>query len=194
MSSSADSVPSSSPASSFCRFRRISGGTRTFGHPQGTTPTPSERAANAWCVLWATLFGVLLSVGKFPMVLSTAPDGSYPKVWDLPAWQTVLRRSDVEVTPLDQCAHGAESTKPTRILYFAIDLGGLRARAVLGGPPEHPSGPAEQPSCRWLPQGHGGPQSSRLAVGSPSLHHRMHFSVSTSSHQTSPSPPSRVRS
>jgi hypothetical protein len=36
---------------------------------------------------------------------NTAPDGRYPKEWDLPAWRKILRSRDVHVVPLEMCQY-----------------------------------------------------------------------------------------
>eukprot|EP00974_Lingulodinium_polyedra_P023875 2310906-Lingulodinium_polyedra.AAC.1 len=93
---------------SFCRFGLHNGGTRTFAQPEGDPArrTDSEERGNAIGSFHARLFGAVVDAGKFAVCEDPAPDGAYPKLWDLPGWQALLQRADVEVTAFDACAHG----------------------------------------------------------------------------------------
>ena len=53
----------------------------------------------------AELFEVAADHGSVPVAENTAPDGVYPKAWDLPSWKRVLARPDVVIIPTDMCEH-----------------------------------------------------------------------------------------
>ena len=44
----------------------------------------------------AQLFEASLDIRGFPIAESSAASGPYPKQWDLPCWQRILAREDVE--------------------------------------------------------------------------------------------------
>ena len=44
----------------------------------------------------AQLFEASLDIRGFPVAESSAASGPYPKQWDLPCWQRILAREDVE--------------------------------------------------------------------------------------------------
>ena len=48
----------------------------------------------------------MADAGGLPTAEHPAPDGRYPKAYDLPRWRWILRRKDVLVVPVDQCEYG----------------------------------------------------------------------------------------
>ena len=93
------------PCTTYCDWNLQNGGTRTFQCPQGQ-PTSSEAAGNCMSEFGATLFEVSLMNNGFPIAESSGPSGRYPKQWNLPAWQRLLQRPDVDFIEIDMCAFG----------------------------------------------------------------------------------------
>ena len=88
-----------SPCTSYCDWQLQNGGTRTFTNPYGTGQGPlanTEEVGNCLSTFSAKYFEEMLNAGGFPVAESSAPSGRYPKQWDLPEWQAILSREDVE--------------------------------------------------------------------------------------------------
>eukprot|EP00972_Heterocapsa_arctica_P073436 10846637-Heterocapsa_arctica.AAC.1 len=56
----------------------------------------------------ARLFQTVVTHGKFAMLENQASSGRYPKVWDLPCWQKLLGRPNVEQILWAFCAWGMQ--------------------------------------------------------------------------------------
>ena len=54
----------------------------------------------------AKVFVNALDNGAFPVAESSGPSGRYPKMWDLPSWQAILKRPDVASAVFSMCAFG----------------------------------------------------------------------------------------
>eukprot|EP00959_Pyramimonas_sp_CCMP1952_P237843 4969896-Pyramimonas_sp.AAC.1 len=52
------------------------------------------------------LFEAIADAGALPTSEHPAPDGRYPKAYDLDRWRQILRRKDVLAVPVDQCEYG----------------------------------------------------------------------------------------
>ena len=105
------------PCTSFCDFQLLNGGTRTFQEPlggaSGRALTANETVGNAIGTFMARLFGAALKAGKFVLLENQARSGRYPKLWDMPAWATLLRRPDVEAIVWSFCAWGLKPVEGT---------------------------------------------------------------------------------
>ena len=99
-----------SPCTSFCDRSLQNGGTRSFARPLGgTNGQPLEEVevvGNTLGNVAAELFLSALETGAFPIAESTAKSGRYPKMWDLPSWQAILARPDVQFVEFPMCAFG----------------------------------------------------------------------------------------
>ena len=96
-----------SPCTSFCDWQLQNGGTRTFTNPLGgPTWTPNEVIGNKLSTFSAQQFKAALDAQVFVIAESSGPSGRYPKQWNLPAWQKLLRRPDVDFVEFDMCAFG----------------------------------------------------------------------------------------
>eukprot|EP00435_Cladocopium_sp_Y103_P056630 s604_g19.t1 len=96
-----------SPCTSYCDWQLQNGGTRTWSQPEGTGQGPlaaTEEQGTQLSRVGARLFLKALETGNFPVVESSAPSGRYPKQWDLPEWQAILEREDVQHVDLPMCA------------------------------------------------------------------------------------------
>ena len=93
------------PCTSFCDWGLQNGGTRTFQNPLGA-PTAKEAIGNTLSLYGARLFEAALQRGHFPIAESSGVSGRYPKQWNLPAWQKILQRPDVDFLEIDMCAYG----------------------------------------------------------------------------------------
>jgi hypothetical protein len=94
------------PCSSFCAWNLRNGGTRTTGSPEGSEAGPQwEQDGTAMANFAARLFACAKASGSVVVAENTAPDGRYPKAWDLPAWRKILRSRDVHVVPLEMCQY-----------------------------------------------------------------------------------------
>ena len=49
-------------------------------------------------------------------------------LWDIPALAHLAKRKGVKTTEFDQCRHGGEAVKPTRILHYKVDFTSLEGR------------------------------------------------------------------
>ena len=78
---------------SFCSWAIHNGGTRTRSCPGGKQGglTEAEVKGNAMAEFAAQLFEACLRTGKMVLCENPAPDGRYPKIWDLPCWQRLLQ-------------------------------------------------------------------------------------------------------
>ena len=98
------------PRTSFCDWGLQNGGTRSFQFPaggkDGAPLTDSEIEGNLLSKVEAELFLAGLETGAFPVAESTARSGRYPKMWDLPWWQAILARPDVQWVEFPMCAFG----------------------------------------------------------------------------------------
>ena len=54
--------------------------------------------------------------------------GDHVSMFDLEEWQEFLRLPKVRVVKFDQCMLGAETPKPTMVVYWGMDLSGLEGR------------------------------------------------------------------
>ena len=98
-----------SPCTSYCDWQLQNGGTRTFEAPlgDGTGPlTFTELSGNQLSEFGALYFETLLDAGGFPVCESSGRSGRYPKQWDLPCWQRVLQRPDVDMVEFPMCSFG----------------------------------------------------------------------------------------
>ena len=91
------------PCTTFCDWNLQNGGTRTFTEPAGK-PSEKEALGNSLSTFGAELFEASLQRKGFPIAESSGPSGRYPKQWNLPAWQRILRRPDVDFIEIDMCA------------------------------------------------------------------------------------------
>ena len=86
---------------------RRNGGTRTPDTPEGSPSGPAwEIEGTQMAVFAGELFEVIADAGSLPTAEHPAPDGRYPKAYDLGIWRKILRRRDVLVVPVDQCEYG----------------------------------------------------------------------------------------
>ena len=95
------------PCTSYCDWQLQNGGSRTFDCPEGTGEGPlaaTEATGNVLSNFAADYFETLLDAGGFPLVESSAPSGRYPKQWNLPKWQKILARDDVDQVEFPMCA------------------------------------------------------------------------------------------
>ena len=98
-----------SPCTSFCDWQLQNGGSRTFSNPLGGGRGPiseKETTGNRLAEFAAKLFETALEHGGFPIAESSGTSGRYPKMWDLPCWQRLLARPDVETVEFPMCAFG----------------------------------------------------------------------------------------
>ena len=98
-----------SPCTTFCDWQLQNGGARTFAQPQGGGRGPileKEVEGNVFADFAAELFVKALDNGAFPLAESSGPSGRYPKMWDLPSWQAILKRPDVASAVFPMCAFG----------------------------------------------------------------------------------------
>ena len=93
------------PCTTFCDWNLQNGGSRTFDKPVGF-PTAKEEVGNTLSIFGAQLFEKALDRGHFPIAESSGVSGRYPKQWNLPQWQRLLQRSDVDFLEVDMCAYG----------------------------------------------------------------------------------------
>ena len=96
-----------SPCTSYCDWQLQNGGSRTFENPVGTGQGPlaeTEATGNVLSEFAAEYFETLLDAGGFPIAESSAPSGRYPKQWNLPCWQRILAREDVDQVEFPMCA------------------------------------------------------------------------------------------
>ena len=97
------------PCTTYCDWQLQNGGTRTFAKPEGTgegSYGQREQDGNALSTFAAEVFVTALESGSFPVCESSAASGRYPKQWDLPCWQAILQRDDVDYIEFPMCAFG----------------------------------------------------------------------------------------
>ena len=98
------------PCTSFCDWFLQNNGARSFEFPQGGTGgvplKPVEEIGNMLGDMSAELFVSVMETGGFPLAESTAKSSRYPKMWDLPKWQAILARPDVDSVEFPMCAFG----------------------------------------------------------------------------------------
>ena len=135
------------PCTSFCDWNLQNGGTRTFAEPAGT-PTEKEELGNTLSGYGALLFEASLQRKGFPIAESSGPSGRYPKQWNLPAWQRILRRPDVDFIEIDMCAFGLGPPDGENPGHF------YRHRTGLAFPHHPPLRQALLRLCPGLSQGH----------------------------------------
>ena len=70
-------------SASFCDYQQNNGGTRTWGKPEGDGTRDHEVQGNADAAFAAQLCQVLAENGRLFALESSAPSGTYPKLWDL---------------------------------------------------------------------------------------------------------------
>ena len=92
------------PCTTYCDWNLQNNGTRTFAEPHGITE--QEQMGNTMSEFGATLFEISMLHNGFPIAESSGPSGRYPKQWNLPAWQRLLQRPDVDFIEIDMCAYG----------------------------------------------------------------------------------------
>ena len=92
------------PCTSYCDWNLQNKGTRTFADPLGK-PTPKEAMGNTLSTFGAAAFEAALKRGHFPIAESSGISGRYPKQWNLPVWQRLLARDDVDFLEVDMCAY-----------------------------------------------------------------------------------------
>ena len=98
-----------SPCTSYCDWSLQNGGSRTFDNPVGTGAGPmafTETVGNTLSEFGALYFETLLDAGGFPICESSGRSGRYPKQWDLPCWQRILQRPDVDMVEFPMCSFG----------------------------------------------------------------------------------------
>ena len=98
-----------SPCTSYCDWQLSNGGSRTFELPQGSGTGPlaaTESLGNELSEFSAEYFLTALENDAFPVAESSGVSGRYPKQWDLPCWQPILARPDVDVVDFPMCAFG----------------------------------------------------------------------------------------
>ena len=93
------------PCTTFCDWNLQNNGTRTFQNPSGR-PNEKEEMGNCLAEFEAKLFEKALERGHFPVAESSGRSGRYPKMWNLPCWQKILQRPDVDFVEIDMCAFG----------------------------------------------------------------------------------------
>ena len=112
-----------SPCTSFCDWQLQNGGSRTFANPLGGGRGPiseKEAVGNRLAEFAAKLFEAALDGGGFPVAESSGTSGRYPKMWDLPCWQRLLARPDVETVEFPMCAFGlGPPDRPTEFYRHA---------------------------------------------------------------------------
>ena len=138
-----------SPCTSYCDWNLQNGGSRTWEHPEGGHGRPltdSEALGNTLSEFGATYFETMLDSGGFPIAESSGCSGRYPKQWNLPCWQRILKRSDVEWMDFKMCAFGLGPPDNDKEFYqhltrvvFPIHSGlrALLARRCPGVGPNH---------------------------------------------------------
>ena len=100
--------------SSYCRWMLVNGGTRTFKHPEGVSPTQHEKDSNLVNNWTAKQLCSLSDHGKLFLLENQAPDGQYPKCWDMPAMQQAIEYTKAVIIPGSMCEHGlAPPDKPS---------------------------------------------------------------------------------
>ena len=95
------------PCTSFCDWQQKNGGTRSFTLPCGGFPGPlqlTEAQGNTLGEFAADFFELMLDSGGFPVAESSGTSARYPKMWDLPRWQAILARDDVDWVQFPMCA------------------------------------------------------------------------------------------
>jgi hypothetical protein len=98
-----------SPCTSYCDWNLENGGSRTFEHPEGGSGRPlteKEKEGNQLSEFGARYFLNMLENDGFPIAESSGGSGRYPKQWDLPCWQAILARPDVDWVEFKMCAYG----------------------------------------------------------------------------------------
>ena len=156
------------PCTSYCDFLQWSGGTRTFQCPHGGSDgqplTRNEEVGNQISDFMARLLKTLLKNEKFFLVENPARTGRYPKLWDMPEWQSFQAHKDVEVIPWSFCAWGLQPVDGGRNEFhrkrtwgLAVRVPGLRdvlARACPGTSITHVHGQG-QSTWRQVLEVHG---------------------------------------
>ena len=93
------------PCTTFCDWNLQNNGTRTFSNPTGL-PNDKEAMGNCLAEFEAKICEKALEKGHFPIAESSGRSGRYPKMWNLPCWQRILQRPDVDFLEVDMCAYG----------------------------------------------------------------------------------------
>ena len=108
------------PCTSYCDWNIENGGSRTFSQPAGGDGKPltdREHEGNQLSEFGALYFTTMLDNGGFPFAESSGSSGRYPKQWDLPCWQRVLRRPDVDWVEFRMCSFGLGPPDEEHALY-----------------------------------------------------------------------------
>ena len=66
-----------------------------------------------------------IELGIPGMIENPDPSGNPVSLFNLPEWQSLMQHSAVKVIDFHQCPLGAETRKPTRVIYWLVDLSGL---------------------------------------------------------------------
>ena len=67
-------------------------------------------------------------VGVAGFIENPEPMGDHVSLFELEEYGEFSKLPGVKIVDFDQCRHGAESAKPTRIMYWGMDLSRLKGR------------------------------------------------------------------
>ena len=84
------------------------GGTHTFKCPEGDQSIACEVEGNKHAKFTAECCMALYDAGREFLVKSSAPDGRYPKLWDLAAIVELRKRTGARVVPMHMCEWGLQ--------------------------------------------------------------------------------------
>ena len=126
------------PCETASRARTGSPGPRPLRSAQHIYGLPkSELSKSEWDQVQAGTYFALKSAGlakhlcarRIPWFLENPdPSGNPVSLFNLPEWTDLAQTPGVSAIDFHQCPMGSETAKPTRILYFMLDLGGLAGR------------------------------------------------------------------
>ena len=95
------------PCTSFCSWNTLNGGSRTSAAPEGTGESEVEKTGNALAALTCRCCATLHQNGREFLFEASAPDGRYPKSWDLPCVQKMRKTTGARIVPMCMYEWGA---------------------------------------------------------------------------------------
>ena len=126
------------PCTTFSRAREVRPGPpplRDLDHPYGLpksrlTPSQQEqvRLGTFFALKTAELAGIAHREGIPFAIENPEPWEGHISMFLLPEFKELASRPGVQVVNFDQCTVGAETAKPTRILYYKLPLSSLDKR------------------------------------------------------------------